>query len=110
MKIESSTLSRRAGMMMLVLGAIAAAPSAFAAAPPINGTIDTRPLTPTDISSYGLTGNMGANGLTTVPIKQPVYLEALINIAIPDSNITSVVWTLTNAPVGSAATLTTSPL
>ena len=54
-------------------------------------------------------GTQTASGLNTVAIGQPAYLDALINKAVPDSDNVNVTWTLTAAPVGSAAVLTNSP-
>jgi hypothetical protein len=84
--------------------------AAWAAAPPLQGQITLRPLTPQEIYDYGLTGVQGASGLTTTPVGQPVYLEVLVNNAVPNADITNVTWTLTARPVGSAAALEASPL
>ena len=73
------------------------------AATPINPRIDLRPLTTTEIGAYALTGAEKASGLSTVPIGQPVYLDALANIVLAPSDIQSVTWTVTSAPVGSVA-------
>lgn len=81
-----------------------------AAAPAITGQVDTRPLTPSEIKDYSLTGLQGASGLSTVGLGQPVYLEADINKSIAPSNILSVTWSLTNKPIGSLAAITNSPL
>ena len=84
--------------------------TARAAAPPLNGQITLRPLTPSEIKDYALTNAQGASGLSAVGLGQPAYLEVLVNAAIAPSNIVSVTWVLTNKPAGSAATLATSPL
>lgn len=76
----------------------------------LNGKVSLRDLTPTEITQYSLTGLQKASGLNTVGVGQPVYLDALINAQIAPSNIVSVTWVLTNQPVGSVATLQTSPL
>jgi hypothetical protein len=76
----------------------------------LQGSISTRALTPQDIKDYGLTGKQGASGMATVGVGQPVYLDALINISIKASNITSVTWALTNRPATSIAVVTNSPL
>ena len=68
-----------------------------------------RPLTPQDIKDYALTNVpniQGASGLTTVGKGQPAYLEALVNYAVPDADITNITWTLFVKPVGSSAVLT----
>jgi hypothetical protein len=91
--------------------AITSTTAAWAAAPPpLQGQITLRPLTPQEIYDYGLTGVQGASGLTTTPVGQPVYLEVLVNNAVPNSGITNVTWTLTSRPGGSAAALEASPL
>ncbi len=81
-----------------------------AAGPALQGQVTLRPLTPTEISTYALTNAQGASGLTTVGVGQPVYLEALVNNAVPTSDITNVTWLLTTKPVGSGAVLTNSPM
>src|SRR3974390_667934 len=81
-----------------------------AAPPALNGKVVLRPLTPTEIATYGLTGTQGATGLPAVGVGQPAYLDALVNAAIAPSNIVSVTWTLTSKPVGSSAALVASPL
>ena len=81
-----------------------------ASAPALQGQLILRPLTPSEIKDYSLTGTQGASGLAAVGVGQPAYLEVLINAAIAPSNITSVTWTLTSKPVGSVTTLLPSPL
>ena len=81
-----------------------------AAGPALQGQVTLRPLTPTEINNYLLTNAQGASGLTTVGVGQPVYLEALVNNAVPTSDITNVTWVLTTKPSGSGAVLTNSPL
>ena len=85
---------------------------AFAAAPPaLQGQVTLRPLTPSEISLYGLPASSETSGgLSAVGVGQPAYLDALVNVAIAPSNILSVTWTLTNKPVGSAAVMQPSPL
>jgi hypothetical protein len=80
-----------------------------AAAPALQGQVQTRPLTPQDLKDYGLTGVQKASGLATVGIGQPVYLEALVNAGIPSSDITNVSWALTK-PLSSVTALSPSPL
>jgi hypothetical protein len=95
------------GFVLLTVGAVA---TVGAAAPALNGQITLRPLTPQDIKDYSLGDAQSASGLPAVGVGQPAYLEALVNIGIAPSNITSVTWVLTNRPVGSLATLQDSPL
>ena len=84
--------------------------TSLAAPPALQGQITLRPLTPQEIYDYGLTGVKGASGLSTMAVGQPVYVEVLVNYAVPNSDITNVNWTLTARPVGSAAALEASPL
>jgi len=76
----------------------------------LQGRLALRPLTPQEVKDYSLTGIQTASGLTTIALGQPAYIDALINTAVPTSDNVTVVWTLTNAPVGSVAVLTNSPL
>ncbi len=76
--------------------------------------IDTRPLTPAEISNYGLPGTTQiANGTHVVGLGQPVYLDLLADAG---TVVTQVVWTLNDVvdvdgySVTSSATLTNSPL
>ena len=99
------------GLTAVGLMTIAAAISASAAAPALNGQLVLRPLTPGDVTVYKLpatTENSG--GLTTVGIGAAVYLEAEINFAIAPSNIVSVTWALTNTPAFSTASFSANPL
>jgi hypothetical protein len=79
-----------------------------AAGPPLQGQVTLRPLTLTEINVYALTGVQGASGLTTIGLGQPAYLEALVNNAVPNADITNVIWVLSAKPNGSAAVLTSS--
>jgi mono/diheme cytochrome c family protein len=82
-----------------------------AQAPALSGEVVIRPLTPTEIATYGLAStNEASGGLSTVALGEPVYLDALVNAAIAPSDIVGVTWVLTNKPTGSAAALLTSPL
>ena len=110
MRLYTSIKRARACLAAAVLVALGAGICAHAAAPPLLGQIAIRPLTPQDIKDYSLTGQQLASGLSTVGLGQPAHLEALINIGIAPSNIVSVLWTLTNQPLGSAAVLAASPL
>jgi Doubled CXXCH motif (Paired_CXXCH_1)/Bacterial TSP3 repeat/Cytochrome c554 and c-prime len=105
----SSTLNR--AMLILALVAAGAAGSlrpAHAAA--LQGQLQIRPLTPQEVKTYGLTGVQTASGLSTVAIGQPAYFDLLVNSAVTNGEVVSVTWSLTNAPLGSVAVLTNSPL
>jgi hypothetical protein len=95
-----------ASLMAAALTLLGTASAVQAAAPALNAVIKLRPLTPTEIKTYNLTNPPAqfSAGLTTVALGEPVYVDAMVNVAIAPSNIVGVVWTLTNAP-GSAATL-----
>jgi hypothetical protein len=108
MKIES--LRRASLHTAIALLAMGSATTLMGAAPALTGQVSLRPLTPTEIKTYALTGAQGASGMNAVGVGQPAYLDALVNAAIAPSNIVSVTWTLTSKPIGSAATLVTSPL
>jgi Doubled CXXCH motif (Paired_CXXCH_1)/Cytochrome c554 and c-prime len=110
MKIQTSIKRVPACLMAVVLMAIGAAMTVQAAAPALQGQVTLRPLTPSEIKDYALTGAQGASGLSTVGKGQPAYLEALVNNAVTNSDITNIVWTLTVRPAGSAAALAASPL
>lgn len=103
---NNSPPNKAPARLLVALLALAATSSWGAVA--INGVLDTRPISPQDLKDYSLTGQQGASGLGTVPFGQPAYLEADVNIALPD--VTNVVWTITSKPPGSSATLATSPL
>ena len=98
-----------AAMILTFVGAMGTASAASTA---LNGQVVLRPLTPTEISTYGLTGAQFSAGLSTVAIGEPVYLDALVTAVIAPSNIVGVTWSMpsTNKPVSSTAVLTNSPL
>jgi hypothetical protein len=106
------TANNRAPALLLAVTLIAmgATATALAAAPALQGQITLRPLTPQEIYDYGLTGVQGASGLSTMAVGQPVYLEVLVNYAVPNADITNVSWVLTSQPAGSTAALEPSPL
>jgi hypothetical protein len=104
----SPTIRAALCLTTFTLLAAALAPCANAAA--LNGVLTVRPLTPQEVKDYSLTGAQTASGLKTVAINQSVYLDALINVAVTNTDIPVVTWTLTNAPVGSVAVLANSPL
>jgi hypothetical protein len=99
--------SLHAAIALLAMGS---ATTLMGAAPALSGQLSVRPLTPTEIKTYSLTGIQGASGLNAVGVGQPAYLDALVNAAIAPSNIVSVTWTLTSKPIGSTAVLAASPL
>ena len=110
MKTKSCLSSASALGVTLALFALTSSTACWAAAPPLQGQITLRPLTPQEIHDYNLTGVQGASGLSTVPVGQPVYVEVLVNNALPDSGITNVSFALSGRPAGSVAALEPSPL
>lgn len=96
-----------------VLTLLGNATAARAAAPALNGKLVLRPLTSGDVknTNYFLPSDSElSGGLTTVGVGTAVYLDAEVNVAIPAADITNVTWSVTAKPLGSVATLTTSPL
>ncbi len=104
LSIKRATL----GLATIALCLSAFGPTARAAT--LDAQLSPRPLTPQEVKTYSLAGNLPSGGLETVAINQQVYLEVLINAAVPDTDNVVVNWTLTSSPVGSAAVLTNSPL
>jgi hypothetical protein len=96
---------------LTLLGSLAATQ---AAPPALSGSLTLRPLTPSEISRYGLTGSNAqfSAGCKNVATGEPVYIDAMVNAAIAPSNIVGVTWSLatSNKPAGSFAALSPSPL
>ena len=82
-----------------------------AAAPALSGSLTVRPLTPTEIKTYGLTGSNAqfSAGCKNVALGEPVYVDAMVNAAIAPSNIVGVTWTLVKQ-AGSLTALSAGPL
>jgi hypothetical protein len=101
-----------AGLAAVALAFIGAVSTVNAATLSLNGQVTQRPLTPNEISKYGLTNAQFSAGIGTVALGEPVYLDAMVSATIAPSNIIGVTWSLpsTNKPVGSLAVLTNSPL
>ena len=97
---------------LTLLGSLTATQAA--SAPALSGSLTLRPLTPTEIKTYGLTGSNAqfSAGCKTVALGEPVYIDAMVNATIAPSNIVGVTWTLatSNKPAGSLAALSPSPL
>lgn len=110
MKISSSIKRATLSLGIIALISVGVATTVQAAGPALRGQVTLRPLTPQEISDYSLTSVQGASGLSTVGVGQPAYLEALVNAAVTNSDITNITWVLTVKPAGSAAVLTASPL
>ena len=111
MKMNPSITKTAACLAAVVLMAFGTATTTVKAATALTGQIALRPLTVTEIATYGLTGVYETSGgLSAVGVGQPAYLEALVNIAIPASSTVTVTWVLTNKPIGSVAVLGPSPL
>jgi hypothetical protein len=110
MKLNQSIKKTPACLLAVALLALGTAIAARGATITLTPRVELRPLTPSDISIYKLTGYQIASGLNTIAIGTPAYLEAQVNIALPATNVVTVTWTLTNSPFGSVAVLTNSPL
>ncbi len=109
MTLKSLTIKRPTRLAAILL--MAAGVISVNAQTDLNPVIIARPLTHGDIARYNLPSDTEvASGLFNVGVGQPLYLEADVNLAFPASNIVSVTWGLTNAPLGSAATFARSPL
>jgi hypothetical protein len=105
------SITKAAGWLTAVVLVAIGSATGVEAATALTGQIAIRPLTPSEITDYGLPASSEiSGGLSAVGVGQPVYLEALVNIAIPASNTVSVTWTLPTKPLGSAALLAASPL
>jgi hypothetical protein len=110
MKMNTSIRQVATWLAAMVLMAIVTATRVGAAAA-LTGQIAIRPLTPSEIADYGLPAGLETSGgVSAVGVRQPAYLEALVNSAIPASSNIVVVWSLSAKPVGSAAVLAVSPL
>ncbi|HLZ53103.1 MAG TPA: hypothetical protein VKS19_01375, partial [Verrucomicrobiae bacterium] len=95
----------------LMTAALTAMAVATVKAQAIQAQLVARPLTPQEISHYGLPGSTEVSGgLATVGVGQPVYLEIDVatNSSVP--NVTNIVWLLAQKAPGSGATLQASPL
>ena len=70
-----------------------------------------RAVTNGDISSYKLPATTQVSGgLGTVGLGEPLYMEVQVDIGIAASQLGGVTWAITEAPSGSTAKLTASPL
>jgi hypothetical protein len=108
--MKTSTILPRTVIHLLIALLVAAGIAGRAQAAALQGQLQVRPLTPQEVKDYLLTGTQTASGLNTIAIGQPAYLDALVNLAVPNSDNVTVTWVLTNKPVGSVAALTSSPL
>jgi hypothetical protein len=112
MKTYHPPSSLFAGLAAVTLAFVGAVSSVNAAPTALNGQVALRPLTPGEISIYGLTNAQFSAGIGTIALGEPVYLDAMVAASIAPSNILGVTWSLpgTNKPLGSLAALTNSPL
>jgi hypothetical protein len=109
MKIQIPPNRTRTCLVAGLFAAMAAA-TASAATTPLQAQLTSRPVTPGDKTVYSLPAALEVSGgLKTVAIGAPVYLDALVNIAIPPADITGVTWALSK-PYGSMAAMGPSPL
>jgi hypothetical protein len=88
-------------VLVYVLGAVSASAQT-------EGKINLRPLTPREITDYGMTNtSQRTGGGPNAGIGQPIYIEALVKTGLV---VSSVNFTLVGIPTNSAAALQTSPL
>ncbi len=92
MKLHQPQSKLFAGLAALALTFVGAVSTANAASTALNGQVVLRPLTPGEITTYGLTNAQFSAGLTTVAIGEPVYLDAIVTAVIAPSNIVGVTW------------------
>jgi hypothetical protein len=104
MKKQSSKQQTLVCLMAAAMTLLGTASAVQAAAPALSGSLTIRPLTQTEIATYGLTNPPAqfSGGLSTVAIGEPVYVDAMVNATIAPSNIVGVTWSLT-VPAGSKA-------
>jgi hypothetical protein len=107
MKKQSPYWKMSACFAAAALTLIGSVSAVRAADPAVTASLTLRPLTPTEIKTYGLTNPPAqvSAGLSTVGLGEPVYVDAMVNAAIAPSNIVVVTWSLTNKPAGSTAAL-----
>jgi len=108
--MKKTSPMKRATVCLAAIALLGASFATSASAAALNAQLVPRPLTPQEIKDYSLGSAPKSAGLTTVPIGQPVYLDALINNAVPSTDIPVVTWTMTNTPTLAVAALTNSPL
>jgi hypothetical protein len=108
--MKTSSPLNRALLILALVAAGAAGSLRPAHAAALQGQLQIRPVTPQEIKTYSLTGVQTASGLSTVALGQPAYFDLIINSAVTNGEVVSVTWSLTNAPLGSVAVLTNSPL
>ena len=108
--MKTLTAIKRAALGLGISAVISAGLITGAHAAALQAQLQIRPLTPQEVKDYSLTGIQTASGLSTVALGQPAYFDALINSAVTNGDVVSVTWSLTNAPVGSVAVITNSPL
>ncbi len=111
MKIKNRSRKAQSCLLTVALISIFAGLTANAAPIALNPRVIPRPVTPGDVTHYGLAASTEySGGLSTIGVGTPFYLEADVNIAAVPASITNVTWTLTAKPLGSLATFTASPL
>jgi hypothetical protein len=112
MKTKNRTRTAQACLLAIALFSLAATLSAASFTPySLNARVVPRPVTPGDVTNYGLPSSTEVSGgLSTFAIGTPAYLEVEVaNTAGYAATITNITWSLAT-PIGSAATLTASPL
>jgi hypothetical protein len=99
-----------AGLLAVALLAVAAT-TTLSAQTTMAPRLVVRALTNGDIANYNLPSTTQiSGGLETVGLGEPLYLEVQVDIGIPAQQIAGVIWSITDKPSGSTATLASSPL
>lgn len=98
-----------------VLVALYAGAKADAQFPLVSPALRTRPLTPGERTTSGLTNTTQlASGIPNEGVGTPIYLEVLVTNktarGLPPVAVSNVVWSFVNRPTNSVATLLPSPL
>ena len=109
MKIKNRTSTALSCLLTVALTTMIATLAAKAATA-LNARVVPRPVTPGDVTNYGLPASTEySGGLTNIALGTPAYLEVEVNVAASLASITNITWTVTLPPT-SAAVLTASPL
>jgi hypothetical protein len=93
---------------MALLSLVAVQASSAATTPSsLTARVLPRPLTPGDVTLYGLPASTEySGGLQTLGIGTPAYLEVDVALTASLSYITNITWAVTTAPIGSIAVFT----
>jgi len=102
-------------IVFIVLVALFVGLKADAQSPLVSPALRTRPLTPGERTTSGLTNTTQlASGIRNEGVGTPIYLEVLVtnktSRGLPPVAVSNVVWSFVNRPTNSVANLLSSPL